>query len=120
MPAASDMRASRRLSWREPDQRSGTSVTARPDEQLGPNRPILSTLALYMLMRSRIDVWGASKCGPLGSSWSLLGVGDARFFLAARRPSMDGWTGFARHAKYRHMPDLFSPIRLGPAELPNR
>ena len=29
-----------------PDQRSGTVVTARPDEQLAPNRSSLSRLAL--------------------------------------------------------------------------
>src|SRR5262245_16950745 len=64
MPASSAMRASRRLSGHEPDQRSGTSVTARPDEQFGPNKPILSALALYMLMLSRMDAWGASTVGP--------------------------------------------------------
>ena len=48
MPASSAMRASRRLSGQLPDQRSGTWVTARPDEQLAPNRPILSALALYI------------------------------------------------------------------------
>src|SRR5215471_10295296 len=47
------MRASRRLSGQFPDQRSGTKVTARPDEQLAPNRPICSRLALYMAMRLR-------------------------------------------------------------------
>jgi hypothetical protein len=30
------------LSGQLPDHRSGTSVTARPDEQLAPNRPICS------------------------------------------------------------------------------
>src|SRR5690349_19065707 len=82
MPASSAMRASRRLSGHEPDQRSGTSVTARPDEQFGPNKPILSALALCMLMRSRMDVWGASK---RRSSF----IGERRFFMARRRPSMD-------------------------------
>src|SRR3974390_3551107 len=60
MPASSAMRASRRLSGHEPDQRSGTRVTARPEEQFGPNRPILSALALYIAMRSRIEICGAS------------------------------------------------------------
>src|SRR5690242_10888705 len=64
MPASSAMRASRRLSGQEPDQRSGTRVTARPEEQFGPNRPILSALPLYMAMRSRIEIWGASTPGP--------------------------------------------------------
>ncbi len=55
MPASSAMRARRRLSGQLPDQRSGTRVTARPDEQFGPKSPILSALALYMLMRSRME-----------------------------------------------------------------
>src|SRR5215813_10089933 len=52
MPASSAIRASLRLSGQLPDQRSGTRVTARPDEQLGPNRPILSRFALYIATRS--------------------------------------------------------------------
>jgi hypothetical protein len=31
-------------------------VAERPDEQLAPKMPILSALALYIAMRSRIDV----------------------------------------------------------------
>jgi N-ethylmaleimide reductase len=30
------------------------------------------------------------------------------------------WTGSTQAVKYRRMPDLFSPIRLGPYDLPNR
>jgi hypothetical protein len=64
MPASSDNCASRLLSAQLPDQRSGTSVTARPDEQLAPNSPICSLLLPYIARRawtlvSRIDVWGA-------------------------------------------------------------
>ena len=44
MPASSAMRASFRLSGQVPDQRSGTLVTARPEEQLAPNSPIFSAL----------------------------------------------------------------------------
>ena len=44
--------------------KNGTSVTARPDEQFGPNKPILSALALYMLARSRMDALGASNGRP--------------------------------------------------------
>src|SRR5262245_46855037 len=54
MPASSAMRASRRLSGQLPDQRSGTLVTARPDEQLAPNSPICSRLSPYMAMRLRM------------------------------------------------------------------
>ena len=53
-PASSAMRASRTLSAQLPDQRSGTVVTARPDEQFAPNSPSLSLLALCMAMRARI------------------------------------------------------------------
>ncbi len=55
MPASSAMRASRRQSGQLADQRSGTLVAERPDEQLAPNRPIFSALALYIAMRSCID-----------------------------------------------------------------
>src|SRR5690349_25171732 len=48
------MRASLRLSAQLPDQRSGTMVTARPDEQLGPNSPILRRLPLYIAARSGV------------------------------------------------------------------
>ena len=41
MPAASAIRASATLSRQLACQRSGTIVTARPDEQFAPNRPIL-------------------------------------------------------------------------------
>src|SRR6187431_3259464 len=54
MPAASDILASAKLSSQLPVQRSGTRVTARPDEQFEPNRPILSLLLLYMAMRWRM------------------------------------------------------------------
>ena len=63
MPASSDMRASRRLSGQLPDQRSGTMVTARPDEQFDPNKPILSRLALCIERRSCADGLRAST-GP--------------------------------------------------------
>src|SRR5262249_60460899 len=60
MPALSAMRASLTLSAQLPDQRSGTRVTARPDEQLAPNRPILSALPLYMAVRCCMETVGAS------------------------------------------------------------
>src|SRR5260370_31643636 len=60
MPASSAMRASLTLSGQLPDQRSGTKVTARPDEQLAPNRPILSALPLYMAVRCCMEAVGAS------------------------------------------------------------
>src|SRR5438552_6398180 len=55
MPARSAMRPSARQSGQLADQRSGTGVAVRDDEQFAPNTPILSALALYMAMRSRID-----------------------------------------------------------------
>ena len=53
MPASSAMRASARFSAQLPVQRSGTVVTARPDEQFGPNSPICSALPPYIAMRAR-------------------------------------------------------------------
>src|SRR3981189_1072427 len=58
------MPGSLRLSGQLPDQRSGTSVTARPDEQFDPNRPILSLLALCIDMRSCRVGAGASTVPP--------------------------------------------------------
>jgi hypothetical protein len=55
MPASSAMRPSARQSGQLADQRSGRRVAVRDDEQLAPNTPILSALALYMAMRSCID-----------------------------------------------------------------
>src|ERR1700688_3272327 len=59
-PAASASLASARQSSQLADQRSGTLVAERPDEQLAPNRPILSALSLYMAMRAGMDTAGAS------------------------------------------------------------
>src|SRR5687767_7342570 len=63
MPASSAMRASFRLSGQLPLQRSGTVVTARPDEQLAPNSPILSLFALYIVKRSG-EVESAMEMSP--------------------------------------------------------
>src|SRR5580692_6623877 len=59
-PASSPSLASLRQSSQLADQRSGTKVAERPDEQLAPNNPILSALSLYMAMRDCIDAAGAS------------------------------------------------------------
>src|SRR5262245_40423289 len=72
MPAASAIRASLRLSGQLPDQRSGTRVTARPDEQLAPNSPILNLLALCIAMRSWRDGAGASTVPPESSTWPVV------------------------------------------------
>src|SRR4030088_2709588 len=55
LPLASAKRASRRQSGQLADQRSGTIVAERPDEQLAPNSPSLSWLALNIAMRSGMD-----------------------------------------------------------------
>src|SRR5206468_12070431 len=55
MPAASAMRVSLRQSGQLADQRSGTLVAERPDEQLAPNKPILNAWALYIAERCCID-----------------------------------------------------------------
>src|SRR5262245_60584397 len=60
-PASSARRARRRQSGQLADQRSGTLVAERPDEQLAPKMPIFSALSLYMAMRSCIDPVRASK-----------------------------------------------------------
>src|SRR5436305_10205249 len=52
MPARSAICARAKQSDQLPDQRSGTIVTARPDEQLAPNKPSLSRFALYIAARS--------------------------------------------------------------------
>src|ERR1700756_5062656 len=52
MPARSAICASRTQSVQLPDHRSGTVVTARPEEQLAPNRPSLSRLALPIAARA--------------------------------------------------------------------
>src|SRR5437588_8532028 len=119
MPASSAMRASRRLSGHEPDQRSGTSVTARPDEQFGPNKPILNALALYMLMRSRMDVWGASNFGPrlVGGDAILHRVAPAvnghRHGACAPSPACGGGRGWGSH---EHGASGF-PLSGSPAEV---
>src|SRR6266478_5148535 len=56
MPASSAIWARERQSAQLPDQRSGTRVTARPDEQFAPNRPSLSRFALYIAARSPLAI----------------------------------------------------------------
>ena len=67
MPAASPMRASARQSAQLADQRSGTRVAERADEQLKPNRPSFNALELCIARRSLIDeVAGrSSKAGSV-------------------------------------------------------
>src|SRR5689334_12358846 len=69
------MRASLRLSGQLPDQRSGTSVTARPDEQFAPNSPILSLFALCIDVRSCRVGAGASTIPP--GVWFDAGLAQA-------------------------------------------
>src|SRR5262249_54064882 len=83
MPASSDMRASLRLSRQLPLQRSGTLVTARPDEQLAPNRPICRRWSPYMAMRLRseasrtgTDCWRTSFMGGSCSLAAGVSIGD--------------------------------------------
>src|SRR5438309_4356890 len=64
MPASSAICASRRQSGQLPDQRSGTRVTARPEEQFDPNKPSLSLFELYIDLRSRADALRASTIPP--------------------------------------------------------
>jgi hypothetical protein len=50
----------RRAAPEGPAQRSGTSVMARPEEQLAPYRPNLSLLTPYI-----VACWPLRSCGPL-------------------------------------------------------
>src|ERR1700730_7818115 len=50
----------RRAAPEGPAQRSGTSVMARPEEELAPYRPNLSLLTPYIVAR-----WPLRSCGPL-------------------------------------------------------
>jgi hypothetical protein len=59
-PASSASRASFRQSGQLADQRSGTVVAERPDEQLAPNRPIFSALLLYMAILFFTEAAGAN------------------------------------------------------------
>jgi tripartite-type tricarboxylate transporter receptor subunit TctC len=51
-----------------PDQRSGTRVTARPDEQLVPNSPIFRRLPPSSIRRCGNDEFAFGTAIPLGSS----------------------------------------------------
>src|SRR5579862_5532771 len=64
IPAASAICARRRQSAQLPDQRSGTRVTARPEEQLAPNRPSLSLFALYIAARSAAPIMRSIAASP--------------------------------------------------------
>src|SRR5579859_5092442 len=59
-PAASASLASWRQSGQLADQRSGTLVAERPDEQLAPNSPILSALPLCMAILLFREAAGAN------------------------------------------------------------
>src|SRR6516225_7207797 len=59
-PASSASLASARQSGQLADQRSGTLVAERPDEQLAPNNPIFSALPLYMAILFLSEAAGAS------------------------------------------------------------
>src|ERR1700686_4830330 len=56
MPAASAICARARQSGQLPDQRSGTRVTARPEEQFAPKRPSLSLFALPIAARRELPM----------------------------------------------------------------
>src|SRR5580700_9042709 len=97
MPASSAIMASFLLSGQLPDQRSGTKVTARPDEQFGPNRPICSLLPEYIERRDCREACGACTGvtffffpSPL---WGGAGVGSRGFIKAS---------GLSRHLPLPH------------------
>ena len=80
------MRASARQSAQLADQRSGTRVAERPDEQLKPNRPSFNALELCIARRSLMDeVAGrSSKAGSVVGSRSLnVRAGERSLHFAA-------------------------------------
>src|SRR5580700_12243223 len=109
MPASSAICARRLQSGQLPDQRSGTKVTARPDEQFAPNRPICSLLSEYMARR---DCREAACTGvtffffpsPL---WGGVGVGVGRLHTNIEKCSCAP-------------PRFYFPSRPPPLPLPTR
>src|SRR5215467_10635879 len=85
IPASSAMHASCRQSAQLADQRSGTVVAERPEEQLAPNIPILSAFALYMSRRARID--SATICLTLGSLETEISPRPYTIFKGVAAPS---------------------------------
>src|SRR6185369_9289055 len=77
MPAASAIRASFRQSGQLADHRSGTVVAERPDEQLAPNRPILSWLPLYIARRFGSEASRAGNAVSVTLQSSLRGAQSA-------------------------------------------
>src|SRR4051812_39111972 len=71
MPASSAISASRRLSAQVPDQRSGTLVTARPDEQFAPNSPIFNALPPASRLRCGNDEFAIGTIIP--QAWRKAG-----------------------------------------------
>src|ERR1700756_3100375 len=82
MPTSSASTASFLLSGQFPVPPPGTKVTARPDEQLAPNRPSLSLLSLCMLRRVSSETEGADAGACKGTSMTDLCVS---FLCAAAR-----------------------------------
>src|SRR5579883_1187260 len=92
MPASSAIWAMRTLSSQSPDQRSGALVTKRPDEQLGPKKPSLSLLSLYIDRRPAIPVRSRTAAMP--------------YFVTPAEP------GLGLHVHY----DEVATVGLGPVE----
>src|SRR3954454_10810857 len=84
MPAWSAMWVSARQSSQLADQRSGTLVGARPDEQFAPNSPSLSVLALYMSRRARC---GDAERSSKGFLQAFIGGKISRLGVALHRDS---------------------------------
>src|SRR6476660_9634135 len=88
MPASSAILASLRLSGQVPDQRSGTLVTARPDEQLAPNSPIFSALPPSSI-RCGNDEFAFGTMNPLGLRTVRMNTGQARATPITRANRID-------------------------------
>src|SRR5215467_9997121 len=105
MPTSSAIRASLRLSGQLPDQRSGTRVTARPDEQFAPNKPILSLFALCIDMRSCRDGAGASTVPP-----------EASFDLPSMNQASSWTLRFEWEAGMNRLPPQRATVRIARAD----
>src|SRR5262245_12456815 len=108
MPSSSALRASLRLSAQLPVQRSATVVTARPDEQFAPNKPIFSRLPLYIVTRSRME---AVRAITVPSSPSAQGSMAARRVVSIRLGAEIGAEG-RRKQRFRSKKKMAFPAKM--------
>src|SRR5262249_56923473 len=102
-PPAAAIAAGSGWSAKSPGRRWGPSVTAGPEEQFAPTKPILSLFALYIAMRSCRDEAGASTVVSFGRA-------------SANEASV--WTeDFEWEARIRRLPCKSAPVRIAEERL---